>query len=268
MRFGFSILALSLWATGTLVLVSPAAAQSGVQEPPTELDGAARALFDAGKRAYDAGDYETALARFRAAFDLTQRPLLMYNVAQALDRLRRDEEAIAAYQRFIELDPNSEIRGTAEARVRNMQRAIDEQHAREAEAQARQNQAQSQEGSPHASPPRDDEGGGGLPPVVFISAAAVTAVFAGITIWSGLDTSSLNDDYLATTTADDAKTALDDAESAQTRTNVLLGVTVGAAAVTGVLAVLTNWSGDTEERPVASIGISPDGAMATVRGAF
>jgi tetratricopeptide (TPR) repeat protein len=88
-----------------------------------------------------------------------------------------------------------------------------------------------------------------LKPIVFWTAAGVTAVLGGITLWSGLNASAKNDAYEAyarqpDATSDEALRGYDDALSAQTRTNVLLvstGVVAAATAVVGLF--FTDWGG-------------------------
>jgi hypothetical protein len=79
-----------------------------------------------------------------------------------------------------------------------------------------------------------------LPPFVPVIGGVLTAVAGGFTIASGLDTVSKRDAFLGDKTQD----RLDAAFSSQSRTNVLLGTTIGLGVVTGVVAVLfTDWSG-------------------------
>lgn len=89
----------------------------------------------------------------------------------------------------------------------------------------------------------------GISPVWFFVGLGVTAAVGGATIASGLDTSSKNDAFarecgsagsgpVPGDCADRASTG----ESADTRTNVLLGVTAGLAALTGVTAFFVRWS--------------------------
>ena len=68
----------------------------------SQLDEAARLTFESARQAFVAGDYEAALARFRQAYQLSARPGLLYNIAQTLDRLRRDEETVAALREYLE----------------------------------------------------------------------------------------------------------------------------------------------------------------------
>jgi hypothetical protein len=73
------------------------------------------------------------------------------------------------------------------------------------------------------------------------------------TIASGVDTLGLNDDYLA---GDDA--AKEPGQSAQLRTNVLLGVTLAAATATTIFAIFTDWGG-------AAVAVGPGTARVGLR---
>jgi tetratricopeptide (TPR) repeat protein len=102
-----------------------------------------------------------------------------------------------------------------------------------------------------------------LSPLVFWTAAGVTAVLGGITVWSGLNASAKNDAYEdyarePNATSDQAVRGFDDAESAQTRTNVLLASTGVAAAATIAIGVFfTDWDGSSAEQ--APIAVYSDG---------
>ena len=87
------------WCLGVLALsgAGRAYAQTGAEPAPLAADAAApalqadqdreaRFLFEAGRTAYDAGRYREALGHFQHAYDLSQRPQLLYNVGQAADR--------------------------------------------------------------------------------------------------------------------------------------------------------------------------------------
>jgi hypothetical protein len=92
----------------------------------------------------------------------------------------------------------------------------------------------------------------GLPPWVFWTGAAVTVALGGVSVWSGLNTQAKDDAYRAYVampgaTRDEGRRGYDAADDAQTRTNVLLGVTAGAAAITAAIGLLfTDWDGDAE----------------------
>ena len=79
---------------GVSLDATPAAAQSSADEE-------ARVHFEAGRVAFSRGRYESALASFQEAYELSQRPALLYNIGTTFDRLRRDQEAIEAVERFL-----------------------------------------------------------------------------------------------------------------------------------------------------------------------
>jgi len=77
-------------------------------------------------------------------------------------------------------------------------------------------------------------------PLVVLVAGALTAVGVGLTVASGVDTVHKRDAFLD----DPTQRRLDDAFASQTRTNVALGVTAGAAVFTGVMAAFfVDWKG-------------------------
>lgn len=85
----------------------------------------ARALFMAGRAAYDAGRYEAALERFQEAYELSGRGELLYNIGQSADRLRRDEVALDAFERFLtETSAGTPNREIAERRVQFLRRSV------------------------------------------------------------------------------------------------------------------------------------------------
>ena len=95
----------------TIVLAGTAFAQEDREEE-------ARALFMAGRAAYDAGRYEAALERFQESFELSGRPELLYNIGQTADRLRQDAVALQAFERFLAETPETTAnRDVAQRRV-------------------------------------------------------------------------------------------------------------------------------------------------------
>ncbi len=107
-----------------------------VQVPPrptTKKDRIAQAkkAFVAATRAYAEGDFETSLARFRKAHELTDSPDLLYNIATVADRMRHDDEALEAYEGYLEARPNSPDAEHVQGRIDALRLAI---QAREMEA--------------------------------------------------------------------------------------------------------------------------------------
>lgn len=95
-----ALLPLLLWC-------SPASAQTpaGDEEPageqaPAGDDPVARAAaaFERGKQAFEAGDYEQALAEFRQAQEDAPHDVVRFNIALCYERLGRYSEALAEYR--------------------------------------------------------------------------------------------------------------------------------------------------------------------------
>jgi serine/threonine protein kinase len=111
-------LALAL-ALSPLTAATPAFAQS-------DTDARARELFENGARLYDEGLYNEAIAAWRAAYQLSpDKALLLYNMANAYERLGRYQEALDNLNRYRAVAP-SEERETLERRMRAIERRIEE----------------------------------------------------------------------------------------------------------------------------------------------
>jgi tetratricopeptide (TPR) repeat protein len=103
--------AMNLWLLTNLALASVAHAQT---EPS---DQEARARFQSGHYAYESGRFEEALRDFERAYELSQRPLIVYNIGLAYERLDRLSEAIRSFRMFLRLMPNAPNRGEVESRI-------------------------------------------------------------------------------------------------------------------------------------------------------
>lgn len=102
-----------------------------------------------------------------------------------------------------------------------------------------------------------------------IGGAVVTVGLGVATAISGMSTLATRDEIRDAVAADDTASAMrlyDSGRSAQSRTNILLGATAGAGALTIALAVFTNWSGG-ETREVAVVPTG-DGAAVVWGRAF
>ena len=101
---------------GVLCIVGPT--------PALADEAAARAHYSSGRSYYDQGRYEDALREFEEAFRAApdpQKGLMIFNVAQAQERLGRIAEATASFQQYLELVPDAEDRATVEERIRTLQ---------------------------------------------------------------------------------------------------------------------------------------------------
>ncbi|MFW2387849.1 MAG: hypothetical protein ACN4G0_05910 [Polyangiales bacterium] len=85
----------------------------------------AKEAFASGTRAYGEGEFETALASFQRAYELTGSPDLLYNIATVSDRMRRDEDALAAYEGYLEARPESADGEHVRSRIEVLRAAIE-----------------------------------------------------------------------------------------------------------------------------------------------
>jgi len=116
---------LAVWLVALLMAAGSVQAQAAAK-PRTEAsdDQDARDLFKLGKQAFEEGRYERALKYFNEAYELSRRAVLLSNIGTALDRLRRDAEALAAYKSYLEQVPEAANRGLIEERVRVIESAM------------------------------------------------------------------------------------------------------------------------------------------------
>ncbi|MCB9604553.1 MAG: tetratricopeptide repeat protein [Sandaracinus sp.] len=87
------------------------------QATDSSRDEEARRLFQAGQIAYEDARYPDALGYFEHAYELSERPELLFNIGQTADRLRDDERAIAAFELYVDLLPDAENRRQVEVRL-------------------------------------------------------------------------------------------------------------------------------------------------------
>lgn len=85
----------------TILLASLVASIASVAQAQTDIETAA-AHVERGMTRYDAGDYEQALAEFRAAYAIAPDPAVLYNLARVHERLDHPVESVSFYERYLE----------------------------------------------------------------------------------------------------------------------------------------------------------------------
>jgi hypothetical protein len=106
----------ALWLLGS----QPGLAQS----PSGDSDARARHLYRNGELLYAEGLYSDAIAAWESAYELSDRPLLLYNMANAQERLGRWEDALQSLNRYRAFAPLEE-RDVLTRRIANIERNID-----------------------------------------------------------------------------------------------------------------------------------------------
>lgn len=110
---------LAAWMVLCLAAGSAGAQQAaaGGQSREASDDEVARGLFQAGKAAYEGGNYAEAVNFFEQAHVRSRRPQLLFNIGQAADRARQDEKAVISFRAYLEQVPDATNRAEVEARV-------------------------------------------------------------------------------------------------------------------------------------------------------
>jgi tetratricopeptide (TPR) repeat protein len=108
---------------GIVLLAAPALAA-----PPTPLTiGEAASHHRKGIMFYELGDFDDAITEFKRAYEITDAPALLFNIAQAYRKKGDLAQALHFYETFIRLAPHARNRGDAEVLVVEMQAKLAEQ---------------------------------------------------------------------------------------------------------------------------------------------
>jgi tetratricopeptide (TPR) repeat protein len=137
-------------------------------------DEAARVHFQSGTRYFDRGEYEAAIREFGAAFELSGRPQLLYNLYLAHERLGQTRDAAETLAAYLDQVEEVEGRERLEARLETLRRRVAKLDAEEAAARAAESEP--------APAPEPRRGGMPLPALVSFGAAGaglVTFAVAG-----------------------------------------------------------------------------------------
>ncbi|MCA9612447.1 MAG: hypothetical protein KC586_06775, partial [Myxococcales bacterium] len=109
---------------------------------------------------------------------------------------RRDEDAVARFTEYLERVPDAPDRTEVEARIRVLQRAIDERRAQDS-AREEQERLAREEAERRAQEEIDRQNGGGgtptppeessgLHPAIALGVGGAALVAGGLIVWSGL----------------------------------------------------------------------------------
>jgi len=117
----------------TSLCATPADAQRRrVRGGETSTDRRAQELFHRGDVLYAQGRYEDAILAFQEAYLISERPLLLYNIANAEERLGRWAEALGMLQRYLPSAEPTE-RADVEQRIHSIEIRLARERALAAE---------------------------------------------------------------------------------------------------------------------------------------
>jgi len=233
------ILSMPLLALGLLVGAS-------VVEAQNNEDSEARGLFLAGQAAFEGGRFEEALEHFERAYELSHRAELLYNIGTTAERLRIDERAIEAYERYLEEIPESDLRANVEGRLRLLREQVERRRAERTE------EADPAPREPIAAPEpvEEESSGSGLG---WGLAAGGFGLLAGGAIAFGLAAASRN----AAADVDPGTPWVDvagDADRADRRTGFGIGLLAAGAVLTTVGLVLVASTEDGDQQVALRVG--------------
>src|SRR5438105_2670 len=159
------------WASLVLVVsFAPCAwtSHADAQTKPERADQRARELFVKGDAAYAEARYEDALAAFQDAYELSGRPQLLFNIANALERLGRLPEAVDALEKYL-ASGKVKDQAVVQARLTNLKKRVDEQKKEEERKQRDEEERKRREADarnklpPPPMPPKEEESARILP---------------------------------------------------------------------------------------------------------
>jgi tetratricopeptide (TPR) repeat protein len=230
----------------------PAAAQPA---PPDDRSKAA-SHFKLGQTYYKSGDYDRAITEYRAAFELSKEPSLIFNIALCHDRAQRPEEALQAFRQYLDLAPNGDVAEEARDEVARLtpivdKRAADRAAAQAAEEAARRERARREAQSRPAPPPSR------VPLYVMGAGAVVVAVGATSHVLALRTRGPLE-------TEQDPEAYFRGRDTFELQRNVAIGAyAIGAATVlTGLVLRLTVFR--QRGAPELSAAVAPHGALVTL----
>ncbi len=210
------------------LVVAPAA---HAQQTAGSDDERARVHFESGGVHFEAGDYESALREFDAAYALSHRPELLYNIYLCEERLGHLPEAIEKLEAFLSSDLDIPNRDTLTQRLENLRRR-----------EAGDTSVSIEPEEPAAT--ETESSGANVPAIVSFVTGGVGAVLWGtFGILAALEHSDLN----GTCGADCPPGDVDPLRTFDIVADIGFGVTLAGAAL-GVVFLLIG-SGDSDDDP-------------------
>ena len=254
------------------VLLGSVSADAQRRRRLTPDERRARELFQLGDESYANGRYDAAIAAFEEAYRLSERPLLLFNLANAQERAGYLRDAIASLESYLPHARRSE-RAEVESRLAALRERVaeEERAAEEArraeEARAAAEAAAEAERSQIPAEPLPAPSGPDLTlPALVLGGAGALLVGAGVT--GGLALAARDE---ASASCVDGLCSVDAA--GPLRTDEALSITTDVLALTGLAAagvgvwLLVDALSAEDEAPV-SAAVTPSGAALFARGRF
>lgn len=268
MRSRLGLVLVTVLVASFATVVQPARAQAG------DDDVRAKELYRNGEQLYEEGLYEDAVVAWENAYELSKRPLLLYNIANALERIGRWEEALERINQYRAFAPEEE-RETLNRRMRAIERRLEQKRADE-EASLRDRAATTNTGSSVMLQPRSRRSSGPPPGAIALMAlggggVAAGSVFGGLAIGARLEAQDLcrgvGEAVLCPDTAADALN-----RDARYSLGADIGLAVGGASLgAGIILAILDQQGLLPRKsgqPLLLPSAGPGVASLTLQGTF
>jgi tetratricopeptide (TPR) repeat protein len=254
--------------TALLALAFAAVASAQPTQPSAKQLEEARKHFAAAEAAKAHGDFKSAAVEYLAAYEQFQDPEFFFNVAEVY-RLGNDEEnALAYYQKYLQLDPQGRGAAAARAAVDELSRSIAAKqdaakHAAEADAEAKRkaDEEAKRKADEEAKAKQDEsqvveepapERPGRSMRIAGIATAGAGVAAIGVGVVLGLRAKSISDEAAQWDMFDQAR--YDQGQAAERNMYIFTGVGGAALIAGGVLYYLGHRAGAT----------APDSSAVTV----
>lgn len=110
---------------------------AGLAHAASSNETAARAAAQAGKTAFDLGDYPKAIEQYEAAYKLKSAPGLLFNLGQSHRRAGSLDKAAFYFRRYLETNPPAEQAKATEEVLAQVEALLAEQKASQTEEEQR-----------------------------------------------------------------------------------------------------------------------------------
>jgi tetratricopeptide (TPR) repeat protein len=118
----WSVLAAAAVAV-VVVLAAPTTAHAQRRGAVDPNQARARELYQKGLTHYDLAEYDRAIEEFKQAYELSERPELLFNLAQTYRAKRETAQALHFYRTYLKLKPDAPNRAEVETRIAELVRA-------------------------------------------------------------------------------------------------------------------------------------------------
>ncbi|WP_053234941.1 tetratricopeptide repeat protein [Sandaracinus amylolyticus] len=247
-------------------------------QPPadTSRDEEARALFAAGRTAFEAGRFSDALSYFQRSYELSGRSMLLFNIGSAHDRMRQDVEALAAFEAYLRAVPNAPNAREVEARVEVLRRAIAQREPAPettVEAPAPEPEiaiAPEVDPAPVAPQPAPERA---FAPIGSSILGGLALITGGVAVWSWVDANARYEGletgcFAMRGACTDAEIDASGVDTQVTVTNVLLASSLALAAAAVVVLVLEIPMGGDDDEGAPAVALRAGPTSVAVEGRF